>query len=157
MHGYIIQLSSKKPIKRDDFIHEDDFYDSSFVGEIADYVADMDESERERAIADFIKMCKPCGIVEEKDGITFLDGFKEKFFTARFEYLKKLVDELSIEDFAANTIKLYEISSLIEEKFDVYVYESSEYGGNLYTFDYFVRTLEPGVKYYIGGTVDYHC
>lgn len=152
MHNTIYQLEENK-IKSEDFAKKEDFYDD-FVGSVADSVDDS--LDRNETINEFIDSLKPYGIVYEsyEQSIIFKKGFKEKFFKPRLEKLKKRIANLTLKDFIgdSNTLFLYEIKNLIEEKYGIYVYTNKCWA----TFDEFVREMEEGKKYYFGSVIDYH-
>ncbi|MBP2070751.1 MULTISPECIES: hypothetical protein [Thermoanaerobacterium] len=152
MHGLIFQLNDEI-IDKDDFLTEEELYDD-FVGIIADYVdGDID---RDAAISELVISLTPYGIVHDptEQSIVFKKGFKEKFFKPRLEKLKKRIANLTLKDFIgnSNTLFLYEIKNLIEEKYGIYVYTNKCWA----TFDEFVREMKEGQKYYFGSAIDYH-
>ncbi|AEE97643.1 hypothetical protein [Mahella australiensis] len=147
MHSLIVQLG-ETPISENEFISEYDFEEGSFVGSVADYVSD--EVDRQEYIRWFIDSLPSDYIKYDGQSIIFLPGFKVFYFKPRFEKLKKIVEELTLENFITG-LSTYEISKLINHKYGFYVYE--EYWR---TFDDFVRELIEGVPYYIGGILDYH-
>ncbi|AAM25210.1 hypothetical protein M2349_000333 [Caldanaerobacter subterraneus subsp. tengcongensis MB4] len=152
MHGTIIQLEEKPLRFEEDFICEEDFYDD-FVGVIADYVSD--DVDRAEEIQYFVEELKEFGIVynEKEQSITFLEGFKDKYFAAKFFKLKEAVENLSFEDFVKDTYKVWEIQNLINKKYGTYIHIKGEW----MTLDTFVRyVLKEGIKYYIGSVLDYH-
>lgn len=151
MHSMIIQFSLS-PIYEDDYMTEDDFIDNGFVGWIADYVnSDIDRDDYIQWFLDFVE---PYGIEynSEDQSVIFLPGFKRKYFEERLQKLKDYVQNLSIESFASDIFVSSDIQKLVEDEFGFYVYED----GDLMPFDYFVRTLSEGQKYFIGGVLDYH-
>lgn len=156
MHSRIFQIS-KNPVKKEEYINVDKILDSeSFVGTIADYVT---ESDREEDIEWLVSCIKDYGIEydNQQDMIIFKKGFKENYFRERFEKLKEKINSMTLEEFAKGDFSLYEIRMLIEEKFGFYVYCKGVYCDDIMPFDLFVRMMEEERKYYIGGTLDYHC
>ncbi len=156
MHSRIFQIS-ENPVKKEEYINVDKILDSeSFVGTIADYVA---ESDREEDIEWLVSCIKDYGIEydNQQDMIIFKKGFKENYFQGRFEKLKEKINSMTLEEFAKGDFSLYEIRMLIEEKFGFYVYYKGDYCDDIMPFDSFVRMMEEERKYYIGGTLDYHC
>lgn len=153
MHSRIFQLSTE-PICEDDYIKEYHFYDdSSFIGSIADYVDE--ETDREKDIKWFVealeRTCKNLFIYDEKEqSIIFHTGFKQQFFHSRYKELKKVVENLTLEQFSTS-FEAYKLKSIIEDKFDFYIY----FDGPI-TKDEFIRNLQEEQKYYFGGTIDYH-
>jgi len=150
MHSRIIQLS-EEPLHKDDFITESDFYES-FVGSVDDYVADIDDSEREEDIKWLMSCLEPYGVKldKEEESIVFPKGFKQRYFEERFKKFKETVNGMTLNDFC-DSIKAWQLSQIIEKKFDFYIYVSYPQ-----PLDDFIRDLEEEKKYFIGGIVDYH-
>jgi hypothetical protein len=147
MHSLIIQLG-ETPISEDEFISEYDFEGDNFVGSVADYVSD--EVDYEEYVKWFVESLPSDYIKYDGQSIIFLPGFKVFYFKPRFEKLKRIVGELTLEDFITGLLT-YEICELINDKYGFYVYN-----GYWRTFDDFVQELREGVPYYIGGILDYH-
>ncbi len=147
MHSLIVQLETEL-VPKDKFITEYDFEGDNFVGSVADYVSD--EVDYEECVKWFVKSLPSDYIKYNGQSIIFLPGFKVSYFKPRFEILKKIVEELTLEDFITGLLT-YEIGELINDKYGFYVYN-----GYWRTFDDFVRELIEGVPYYIGGILDYH-
>ena len=151
MHSRIIQLS-KEPIKKEDYIQEEDFYDSGFIGTVADYVSD--ETDREDDINWFIQAYQlESQFNKEDDSLIITKEYILSQFQKNFDELKSKVNKMSLEDFI-DPIKSYGLQSIIDGPGGFYI-DSKEYG--LMTFDTLLRRLlEKEEKFYIGGTVDYH-
>jgi hypothetical protein len=154
MHSNIFQLE-RTPLREEEFVTEEEFYDG-FVGIVADYVdSDID---REEEILYFINQLKPYGIIynPEEQSIVFKEGFKEKYFLEKFNKLKQLTSELTLEEFAGietfDELKLWKIKQLIEDKFGTYIYTENCW----MPLDAFLREMEEGEKYYFGSVIDYH-
>jgi oligoribonuclease NrnB/cAMP/cGMP phosphodiesterase (DHH superfamily) len=149
MHSRIFQLSDEK-IKKNNYVRASDFYEDSFIGSVADYVSD--DIDRKEDIKWLMERLKPYGAIlnKKEESIFFPKGFKKKYFSKKFEELKKMVNEMTLEEFI-DGITAYKLEQIIESKFDFYIY--IEY---LQPLDDFVRGLEEGKKYYIGGIVNYH-
>lgn len=156
MHSRIIQLSTK-PIDKDNFLSESLFYDG-FVGTIADYVDE--NTDREKDIKWFVEFLNrfPCTYNNDEKSIVFHKDFKEKYFEEKYKLFKKASENITLDDFCGNknSTKIYDISSLINDRYGFYVYFEDDY--SLYTLDEFVRyNLEKREeKYYFGNTIDYH-
>lgn len=152
MHSRIFQLS-EVPVDKEDYITEDEFIDG-FVGMIADYVSS--DTDRREDIQWLCSALKEYGIIydENEESIIFLEGFKKKYFKERFEKLRTTLQNMSLEEFSSDSLAAFELASLIENRFSFYVY----YEYTWQSLDNFVRSeLKEGQKYYIGGTLDYHC
>ncbi|SDG49155.1 hypothetical protein SAMN04244560_02440 [Thermoanaerobacter thermohydrosulfuricus] len=152
MHGTIFQLEEKPLRFEEDFACEEDFYEG-FVGIIADYVSE--DVNKEEEINYFITYLGKYGIIynSEEQSIVFPEGFKAKYFSERFLKLKKIIEDLIIEEFSTDSTKVWILKNLIEEKYGIYIYHK----GSWRTFDEFVRyNLKEGQEYYIGTVLDYH-
>lgn len=151
MHSRIFQIATK-PISKDEWITEMDFYENhSFLGAIADYV--NDDTNREEDIQWLLSKFKnmPVEYNKEESSIVFLKGFKETYFKERFEQLKEKVNHMKPEDFL-DSYEVYKIENLLKDQYGFYMYED---GWNR-PLDEFVRHLIEGQKYYFGSTIDYH-
>jgi hypothetical protein len=152
MHGTIIQLEEKPLRFEEDFACEEDFYDD-FVRVVADYVSE--DVDREEEINYFVKWLGKYGIIynSEEQSIVFPEGFKAEYFSERLFKLKKIIEDITIEEFSTDSTKMWILENLIEEKYGIYIYHK----GTWTTLDEFVRyDLEENKKYYIGSVLDYH-
>ncbi|MGH2331793.1 hypothetical protein [Thermoanaerobacter mathranii] len=152
MHSNIFQLE-EKPLKfEEDYACEEDFYDG-FVRTIADYVSD--DVNREEEINYFVEHLEKYGVIynPKEQSIIFSEGFHTKYFNERLLDLKKIVEDITIEEFSTDSTKVWILKNLVEEKYGIYIYHKNSWE----TFDAFVRyRLEEGKKYYIGTVLDYH-
>lgn len=143
---YIYEVSCD----RDDigYMDERDFYDK--IGELcADYVRNADCPEMERK--DFFETMSQYGAIttDAANSIVFPEGFREKYFSRRFEKLKETVEGMTLEQFCGN---VYNLQSLIEQECSYYIYADG-----LYKFDYWLREyMVPGKAYYVGNVVFAH-
>lgn len=149
MHSRIIQLSFF-PINEDEYVTEDAWELESFIGSIADYVADS--PDRQEDIDWFISCIGPDHVECDGNMIIFLPEFKEGYFKPRLEKLKQTVQELTLEQFANYSLINYDIRRFVVDEYGFYVLIDKCW----MPFDDFVRELEEGVPYYIGATLDYH-
>lgn len=154
MHSRIFQLSNE-PVSKEDYIGEDFFFEDSFIGSVADYVDG--DTNREEDIQWFINSLSSYSDYFEYDkdeqSIIFKDGFGKKYFSKRFEKLKELVNNMTINEFCNDFVKVYTIKDLIENKFGFYVVDHNYV---IRPLDDFIRNLTPNEKYYFGATIDYH-
>ena len=151
MHAYVVQLSETPFEDAEDFITEDVFYDTSFIGEVADYVQNISEKGREEAIKSFLEMCAQYGAEVGEGFVVFTKEFKENYFRNRFDDLKNLVEQAELKEFSEDSNLVYMLKKLIEDKYDMYIYFFYPQ-----TLDSFIRGAFSGIKYYVGGVVDYH-
>lgn len=157
MHGRIHQIETH-PVAPDEAIkmcrHMDDY-----KPEIADYV---DEDPNSDATIARMKenLAALCGntITILEDGFILHEGFREAYFQRSHEkfqkYLRKL-ENCILADFAAGEIggAMFKLSDAYNCRFGDYVWSEDEY---LRTRDEFMWHAEPEVRYYFGGTLDYH-
>lgn len=157
MHGRIIQLSLDHIEEEDELTANDIIYDedSHFIGHFADYVVDSEKKTDINWFIEFVGNSHPVKYTEEEQSVIFNEGFKESYFKKRFETFKKTAQEITLEDFVTDKdVKLYSLKSLMEDKYSFYIW----FDEMAMTLDTFIRDyLEIGKKYYLGGTVDYHC
>lgn len=153
MHSRIFQIS-KQPIKEEDYIDESNYYDHWFTNSIADYVSDnCNRNEDIKWLKDASK-----GIIfgNDENGGYFIIESKEEYFEDAFKKFKELlgkVADCTIQDFVNGIHEMWLLKTFYEEKFGFYV----DLDGELLSFDSFIRYCAIEEKYYIGGTIDYHC
>lgn len=162
MHSRIIQLErelekiEESPMTEDTIVG--DWDGPYFIGTVADYVSDNVDREDD---IDWFKSCLEDFNAEDnvvvefnKDEVIFKKGFKQAYFSKKFESFKSVVNEMNLENFI-NPFKVYSLKMEIEDTCGFYIYYSN---GILNTLDKFARYLpDEDVKYYIGTTLDYHC
>lgn len=153
MHSRIFQIS-KNPIKKEDYIKESNYWDHWFLNEVADYVSDdCDAYDDVKWLQDCVK-----GIIfgGDENGTYLVVVSREEYFRRSFEKFKITLDKVkdcTIEEFSTGIHEMWQLKDLYEEKFGFYV----DVDGELMSFDSFVRLCATKEKYYIGGTIDYHC
>lgn len=154
MHSRIFQISDK-PISENDYINETDYYDTGFIGEIADYVSD--DTDREDDIEWLKTYFKD---VADFDGDSFTIINQRKYFEKRFNNFLEVIKEISLltfEDFCTDgnyfNSKMWQLNVAYRDKFGFYM--DDEYAGTE-PLDDFMRRAKNGDVFYIGGTVDYH-
>ena len=170
MHSRIFQVS-KEPINEEDYISESTFYDSAFIGEVADYVnQDTDRNDDIAWLKDYIEGRGGIELDEAEMTITIVD--KKKFFERSFNTFKELLDKLASTNiiqfsgtaesgdmensrFAFSSL-MYDLECEAEgDKFGFYIYDYGDYGYPT-RLDEWVRGTKNGDKYYFGATIDYH-
>ena len=158
MHSRIFQLSTKGKISKDDYINEEGLNNpessgSWFINSIADYVTES--NDRKDDIKWLLDTIESYGIEfnEQEEYIIFKKGFIENYFKERYNMFKEEVENLTLKNFI-DFFQACKLKSLIMEKYTFYI-NCGRLG--LVSMDTFVRALEEDVKYYIGGTLDYHC
>lgn len=153
MQSIIFQIE-EKPIDKSKYINKEVFY-NDFVPSIASYVDNS--KNREEDILWLIESIKSYGVNYDSTrySIIFNKGFKNNFFECQFIKMKKLANEITLDEFSENNIsghKLYSLKKSIENKFGFYIYNS----GYCQTLDEFVRSLAEEKTYYFGNTIIYH-
>lgn len=157
MHSRIFEF------RKEPFTDEEEY--KSFMEEepsssvpIADYI--VDSEERESDIEWVIKHLDIAGVSLEfdskKETILFKDGFKETYFSKKFQALKNLMSDLTLEIFSGSSedssFDLFLIQKELNDKYGFWVYKDEF----CYTLDEFIRYAESDTIYYIGGVGDFH-
>ena len=164
MHSRIFQIETF-PVDDDYRITEDHYIgDHWFVYSVADYVA---EDAGRAASLEWLKETLSPGAEhieyfndEEGEGFILLAGFHAVYFAAEYaafaSCLQTLVQKASPESFADASIwpEMLNLGTAYDDKFGFYV-DCDDIG--LVTLNKFLRYAKPDVRYYFGGTVDYHC
>lgn len=151
--GYIYELQKDASVVGD--ITEDMFFE--LAGHEFDYVSNRDDDESKILVTMLVDMLKGFGAeigTETIDEIelqylVFSDKVKEAYFADRFVRLKSIIGEMDLHNFA--TCDPYSVKVLIDNAYDDMVYYGTD--GGLRSVDYFIRTAENGVKYYVGAKV----
>ena len=150
MRGYIYEVTSE--INNIGFMNESDFY--SLVGVEADYFVDAEYEDDN--VKDYLEGWKKygaeTGIEKNDDGeeipwIIFNRNARRNFFKNRFDEMKKVATEITLDEFSTDDICTFK--SLIFDNYGDAVYLNSCF----YTEDDFIRMAEAGRKYYIGHVV----
>lgn len=153
MHSRIFQVSLN-PIDKNDYIRESDYWDHWFLNEVADYVDDdCDAYDDVKWLQDCVKGITFGG---DENGTYLVVVSREEYFRRSFEKFKITLDKIkdcTLEDFSKGFHEMWQLKDSYEEKFGFYV----DADGELMSFDRFVRLCTTEEKYYIGGTLDYHC
>lgn len=156
MHSRIFQIS-REPINKDEYISEADYYDSGFIGEIADYVSDYTDRD------DDIELIKArLEGVADFNGDSFTIKNQRKYFEKKFSNFLETIEDISLltfEDFCTDesdfSYKMYKLESAYRDKFKFYINDNGEYAGTE-PIDDFMRRAKNGDVFYIGATLDYH-
>ena len=157
MHSRICQIETH-PVTEDDALSLSWNLDD-IKPEIADYV---DEDPTPNGTIAWLKenLTARCGdtITILEDGFILHDGFREAYLRRSYEkfqeYLRK-IENCSLADFAVGKIggAMFELRDAYNCRFGESVWSEDGY---LETRDEFMRHAEPEVRYYFGGTLDYH-
>lgn len=156
-------------------IDPSDYYESSFIGSVADYVAgDENRDESIQWLRESLSSCERANHIvwaESGDGPEKSYSFKvdDQYKTAYFKdkYLKFLehakdLEFVSLAQFVDDSqpigMQLYLLNQAHEETFGFYI-EFSGAGtyNDLMPLDHFIRHIKSNSIYHVGGTLDYHC
>ena len=159
MHSRIYQIS-EKPISKENFTKESSYYDDGFVGEIADYVSEVDYRSNDY-ISDLEWLQTATEGLEvniKKGTITILN--KKEYFDKKHDKFKELIENLqdiTLEDFSSNKeyFTILDLKSAYDDKYSFYIDDNYENVG-LTSLDNWVRNAEENKKYYVGNILDYH-
>ena len=155
MHSRIIQISNQ-PVDEMDYI-EDWKIDEWFMEEVADSLDISDREEDIEWIRGLLSSFENISITED-DMLEIKDvkALEEEWFRERYNAFQTLAASMTFEDFAKGT-QDYSVSRLMEDKRDLYIYDSDING--LMSLDKFIREFAmmntEGQKFHIGGTLDY--
>ncbi len=163
MHSKIIEIVSDltKPMRKDKWATEYDLPDW-FVGEIADYAADVDDDFAEEVKDSFVKSFG-ANCVREGNWITFNEDAKKARAERRYnEFVTKakLLSTVTFEEFCGISRKfsldtaVFELNNAYEDKYSTYVFDSAN--SELIPLNKWMRQMQPGERYFIGGVIDYH-
>lgn len=161
MHSRIFQIESS-PVAKEDRICARSIPEW-FELDIADYVADIKDENREKEIewlmdTNFGAVCE-----RNSDRIKF-DICTDPFFEEDFKQFKETLAALAELDFKqfilrdSNTLQkdlnylMYLLRETCDDRYGFYVW----CGDELYTMQTWVRQVKPLDVYYFGGIVDYH-
>lgn len=162
MHSRIYQIS-EKPIDKDDYVTEDDYYES-FCGSHADYV---DSNTDRNEDIEWVIGCLGDSVSYDEKEQSFTIVNKAKYFEKSFNAFKELLEKLentTLEEFSGvagidtqRTFEsnMYMLKTTYEDEYAFYIDDRGEYFG-IASLDYFMRRVETGKKFYIGATIDYH-
>ena len=152
-HNRIFEVS-KYAMDPHDWLVADDLAECTFVGNISDYVRDIDDVDRLESIEWLIKCTTGALNVTLEDSnykLTLAQNGKQSYFEKRLDSLKSMINEMTIDEFA-DDMTAWKIQELINERYSFYVYEEGLYQ----TLDNFIRNIKDGEVYYICGVLDYH-
>lgn len=153
MHSRIFQVS-KEPIRKEDWIEEDRYYDG-FVSSVAEYVETVGDPEEDY---DWLGTSK--GLEVDLETKTLKIVSKEEYFKGAYNNFKEQVEkcsEVSLEDFISGrtALNVFRISQSYEDDHGFYIDDNGENYG-ITTLDDFVRCAPEGDVFYLGAVTDYH-
>lgn len=176
MRGYIYEVTSNIDMFGLFSLTESDLYDECGALSV-DYVLDVEKEQmvelRDDLLGFFAKLganvtkvsaegtaadeteSETDGDAEMIDCVEFSDDFKRNYFRKSFESARKLINEMDLDVFAGINYKsnmLYNLISSISDNYGDMVY----FNASCYTMDDFIRSVEPGKKYFFGNIVLLH-
>ncbi len=160
MHSRIIELSDKPVAENERYSVED--VPDWFLCSIADYVGEIEESERDCEIGWIAEwfggLCTRDG-----DKLTIVPDAREKFFRPMYSrFLEAAANLMTISyksycgevDGYRMWRAMFELNNAYEDKFGGYVYDPKLC--ELQTMHEWLRNADLSKPYYVGGIIDYH-
>ena len=161
MHSKIIQLETH-PVDISLRMGPEDFTEHWFLDNVADYVTEDDN--RDDTLETLVCVLNAgSGSLEtfsdeSGEGIILHEGLQRTYLGQRYKdfdtALRTLMAKSSLDAFCEDKLglEMYQLDETYNTKFGYYIRSDD----GLVTLTDFVRTSRPDVKYYFGGTVDYH-
>lgn len=157
MYYYNIFQISQNPIPDERKITEDDFYMSSFVGDVATKLETIDPYEQARQIGLLGQWLEENNLGKIEDNVLILQPelLKQPYYSQRFLEFKAAIEKLKavdkqkfLEDLDGVRNAIFEVEGSLIKQQDHYVFWDSD---NAIPLDEFLRTATQGKPYYIGG------
>ena len=157
MYYYNIFQISQNPIPDEMKITEDDFYMSSFVGDVATKLETLDPYEQIRQIGLLGQWLEENNLGKIEDNVLILQSelLKQPYYSQRYVEFKAAIEKLNsvdkqkfLEDLDGVRNTIFEVEGSLIRQQDHYVCWDSD---NAIPLDEFLRTATPGKPYYIGG------
>ncbi|MDE6568343.1 MAG: hypothetical protein K2K70_11510 [Lachnospiraceae bacterium] len=159
MYHYILQIH-QEPRREEDWVAEEDFINRPDLIPIADHVKTV--YDRDSAIRHFGQWFTGHHMgTFSGDSFTLAPDARSHYFEGRFPEFKKnlkaldtVTEPLYIHDQEYVENLLSDLASSFCSCRSCYVMESDD---PPVPFDKFIRTAVPGMHYYIGAVLEYHC
>ena len=157
MYYYNIFQISQNPIPDEMKITEDDFYMSSFVGDVAAKLETLDPYEQIRQIGLLGQWLEENNLGRIEDNVLILQPelLKQPYYSQRYVEFKAAIEKLNtvdkqkfLEDLDGVRNAIFEVEGSLIKQQDHYVFWDSD---NAIPMDEFLRTATPDKPYYIGG------
>lgn len=162
MYYYNIYQISQDRIPQEDWITEQNFYMSAFLGEVADKITDVTRKERLEAISRLNEWLEEQGLGSIEKNVLMLnaDMLNTPYYRERYQNFQTAVTALHdnvsfqryLEDLDGIRNMIFEIENHLIQQQDHYVCWDSD---NPMPLDEFLRTAEVGKPYYIGGVCSF--
>lgn len=155
--GYCYEISTNPDLYPIGCLAPSDVYESHPY----DVSTALDATDPEGLVLDLLERWKAHGatikpsVLSEDDewgrgklfAVMFPWDFRHSYFRNNFENLRKMVQDLTLEEFATSTSKLNAIQTTIEDESDLVCLDSS-----FYTLDGFLRDVRPDTVYYVAAS-----
>lgn len=155
--GYCYEISTNPDLYPIGCLAPSDVYESRPYG----VSTALDATDPEGLVLDLLKRWKahdatitPSVLSEDNDwgrgklfAVTFPGGFRHSYFRNNFENLRKMVQNLTLEEFATSTSKLNTIQTTVEDESDLVCLD-----GSFDTLDHFLRGVRPDTVYYVAAS-----
>lgn len=157
MYYYNIFQISQNPIPDEMKITEDDFYMSSFVGDVATKLETIDPYEQTKQIGLLGQWLEENNLGKIEDNVLILQSemLKQLYYSQRYVEFKAAIEKLKavdkqkfLEDLDGVRNAIFEVEGSLIKQQDHYVFWDSD---NAIPLDEFLRTATPDKPYYIGG------
>lgn len=161
MYWYNIYQISQNPMDSENWITEEDFYMTSFLGDIATRIESSTEYERRDMIESLSKFLAENKLGKIENGIITLhpELLQQHYYSQRYvefgaavEKLKTISKQKFLDDLDGVRNAIFEVEGSLIKQQDHYVCWDSE---EPIPLDEFLRTATPGKPYYIGGVCSY--
>lgn len=161
MYWYNIFQISQNPISSDNWITEEDFYMTSFLGDVATRIESISDAERREKIntlGQFLEENK-LGKIESSVITLQPELLQQHYYSQRYMEFKEVIKKLNaidkqkfLEDLDGVRNTIFEVEGSLIKQQDHYVCWDSE---EPIPMDEFLRTATIGKPYYIGGVCRY--
>lgn len=155
--GYCYEISTNPDLYPIGRLAPGDVYESRPCG----ISAALDATDPEWLVLDLLERWKAHGatvkpsVLSEDDewrrgkifAVMFPWDFRHSYFANDFENLRKMVQDLTLEEFATSTSKLDTIQTAIEDESNLVCLD-----GGFYTIDGFLRDVRPDTVYYVAAS-----
>lgn len=155
--GYCYEISTNPDLYPIGCLAPSDVYESRPYG----VSTALDTTDPEGLVLDLLERWKAHGatikpsVLSEDDEwgrgklfiVTFPGDFRHSYFANDFENLRKMVQNLTLEEFATSTSKLGAIQTAIEDESDLVCLD-----GSFDTLDHFLRDVRPDTVYYVAAS-----
>jgi len=161
MYWYNIYQISQKPIDSENWIDENDFYMTSFLGDVATKIESISDAERREKIHSLARFLEENKLGKIENGVITLqpEMLQQHYYSQRYMEFKGVIKKLNaidkqkfLEDLDGVRNAIFEVESALIKQQDHYVCWDSE---EPIPLDEFLRSATIGKPYYIGGVCSY--